>query len=257
MRITLLQQDIVWGNPQTNLCNINEQVKGIEDTDLLILPEMFTTGFAIQPQSVAEPEGGVGLAWMKQTAMTKGYAICGSIAIESRHKYFNRLYFVLPSGKVLYYDKRHLFTYGGEKEAFTEGNRRVIISYQGVRILLQTCYDLRFPVWSRNRNDYDMIVYVANWPAGRISAWSTLLRARAIENQCFVAGVNRVGVGNGLHYSGSSALIDFQGEALGIGQDNKECLISGVINMKRLQAFRKEFPVLSDSDDFLLMQAHP
>ena len=185
-------------------------------------------------------------------ATTLNAAIAGSLAIEEGGRYYNRFYFVKPDGEVVTYNKRHLFTFGGEDKTFTKGEERVIVSYQGIRFLLQICYDLRFPVWSRNTGDYDVILYVANWPTPRVEAWKALLRARAIENQCYVAGVNRVGNDPSCEYCGGSAIIDPYGRTMAACEDNQECSVSAEIDMQQLEEFRLRFPVLNDEDQFEL-----
>ena len=195
MRTVILQTDIVWGDAEANRRNLTELIGSYEGVDLFVLPEMFVTGFGFPPQQVAEPEvGGPTLEWMRRMAQEGNCAVAGSVAVRTASDTFrNRFYFVFPDGNVEYYDKRHLFAFGGEHLEYAPGDRRVIVTYKGFRILLQVCYDLRFPVWMRNRNDYDMMLFVANWPVGRRAVWDVLLQARAIENQCYVLGVNRVG----------------------------------------------------------------
>ncbi len=246
MIITVVQMDITWADPADNRMRIEEMISS-QTGDLFILPEMFSTGFATQPEGIAEEDGST-LAWMKEMAAHKQAAIVGSIAVKEGAHYFNRMYFVKPDGEVTTYDKRHLFSYGHEDQFFTPGIQRTIVEYQGVRILLEICYDLRFPVWSRNRKDYDMIIYVANWPTSRMSVWNTLLRARAIENQCFVAGVNRVGHDPVCDYSGGSMLIDAYGKVVADCGTEQPCCKCAEIDMERLLAFRKKFPVLDDAD---------
>ena len=185
---------------------------------------------------------------MKAKAAAINAAIAGSIAINENGKYYNRFYFVKPDGSVSYYDKKHLFTYGGEHHRFTAGSERRVVEFRGVRILLEICYDLRFPVWSRNRGDYDMILYVASWPSSRVVAWSALLVARAIENQCYVAGVNRVGNDPACEYNGGSAIINPYGERIACCATGEECEVSATIDMEALEAFRCKFPVLNDRD---------
>lgn len=209
---------------------------------------MFSTGFCTNPEGIAEPAEGFTLQWMKKKASEINAAIAGSIAVKENNRYYNRLYFVKPNGNVTFYNKKHLFSYGGEDKNFTAGDKRVIVEYNGVRILLEICYDLRFPVWARNKGDYDMIIYVANWPVARIHAWSSLLVARAIENQCYVAGVNRVGNDPECEYSGSSAIISPYGKCVVSCTANCECTASAIINMDDLKAFRSKFPVLDDAD---------
>ena len=246
MTIAIVQTDIRWADPAVNRQCIEELIKG-QSADLFVLPEMFSTGFATNPVGIAE-EDNSSLSWMKAMASQHHAAFAGSIAVKEGERYYNRFYFVKPDGSVSTYDKRHLFTYGHEDQYFTAGSQRTIVEYQGVRILLEVCYDLRFPVWSRNRKDYDMIIYVANWPTSRMGVWNTLLRARAIENQCFVAGVNRVGTDPVCDYSGGSMVIDAYGKVIAdCGTDNPGCA-TVTLDMERLYAFRKKFPVLDDAD---------
>ena len=252
MKIAIIQTNINWGNPAANVKKANEMIDRQGPADLYVLPEMFSTGFCTVPKGIAEPVGCETLQWMKQKAAEKNCAIAGSIATEEEGRFCNRFYFVHPDGKVEWYDKKHLFTYGGEDKYFTAGKNRVIVTYKGVRILLQVCYDLRFPVWARNRKDYDMILYVASWPTSRVAAWKTLLKARAIENQCYVAGVNRVGEDPNCSYSGGSAVIDPYGVPMAACQDGVEMAVEAEIDMEKLEAFREKFPVLNDADAFTL-----
>ncbi len=248
MKITIVQTDIVWGDPATNRERIMQQIEGHEG-DLFILPEMFSTGFATEPEGIAEEQGET-LHWMRQMAAERQASFAGSIAVKEGERYYNRFYFVKPDGDVSTYDKRHLFTYGHENRYYTAGTGRTIVEYHGVRFLLEVCYDLRFPVWSRNRNDYDMILYVANWPTSRMMVWNTLLKARAIENQCFVAGVNRVGHDPVCDYSGGSMVIDAYGKVIADCGTNTPCCRTVTLDTDRLLTFRKKFPVLNDADDF-------
>ena len=248
MKVIILQSDIEWANPVANVQNINRMIDAAGVADLYVLPEMFSTGFCTEPEGVAEPMDSATLRWMQQKAAVTGAAIAGSIAVYEDGKYYNRFYFVKPDGQVNHYDKHHLFTYGGEHNHFTAGGERVVVEHCGVRILLEVCYDLRFPVWSRNRGDYDMILYVASWPESRVAAWSALLVARAIENQCYVAGVNRVGSDPKCNYCGGSAIIDPYGNALAVCTMGEECAASAEVNMEALRAFREKFPVLNDAD---------
>ena len=248
MKVYILQTDIVWDEPQTNVKNAEDMIDSCPDGDLFILPEMFSTGFCTEPEGIAEAEDCETVRWMKRKAAERRCAIAGSVAIEKDGKYCNRFHFVEPDGTVTTYDKRHLFTYGGEHKRFTRGENRVIVEYMGVRILLQICYDLRFPVFARNKGDYDMAIYVANWPIGRVDVWKLLLRARAIENQCFVAGVNRVGKDPYCEYSGGSAIVDSYGKTLAECKDGVVGIACAELNMKKLEAFRKKFPVLEDGD---------
>lgn len=252
MKIVILQTDIYWANPKKNLECAEEMLKKYAEVDLFVLPEMFSTGFCTQPQGIAEPVESESLVWMKRVAAERNCAIAGSVAIEDGGKFFNRFYFVHPDGLVQSYDKKHLFTYGGEHKQFTPGTERVIVSYKGVRFLMQICYDLRFPVWSRNRGDYDVALYVASWPVPRIEAWKALLRARAIENQCYVVAVNRVGEDPNCSYCGGSEVINPYGKTIAVCEDYKVCGAEAVIDMDVLEDFRKKFPVLNDADDFCL-----
>lgn len=251
MNITILQTDILWAQPEANRQRISQLIEHLGPTDLIVLPEMFSTGFATQPEGIAEGDGG-SLRWMAAMAASTQAAVAGSIAIREGERYYNRFYFVKPDGELAFYDKRHLFTYGGEDKAFTPGRDRVVVEWRGVRILLQVCYDLRFPVFSRNHDDYDLVLYVANWPEGRRQAWDLLLRARAIENQCYVLGVNRVGKDPYCEYSGGTAGIDPYGKTLSACADGEEGFAEVVIDMEELQSFRKKFPVLNDADSFTL-----
>ena len=251
MEIVIVQHDITWASPDTNRQHLEEVLARAPQADLFVLAEMWPTGFAAEPKDVAEQDG-ASLEWMKCMARKHDAAIAGSIATEEDGKYYNRLYFVKPDGNVEYYDKHHLFSYAGEDKRYTCGNRRVVVEWRGVRFMLAVCYDLRFPVWSRNRDDYDALLYVASWPSSRIEAWSTLLKARAIENQSYVIGVNRVGKDPNCEYAGASALIDPYGHPIAECDNNKECLAKATLDMEALQAFRKKFPVLRDRDEFKL-----
>ena len=248
MKVTILQRNIEWANPALNVERANEAIDRNAGSDLYVLPEMFSTGFCTQPEGIAEPSNSDTLRWMQRKAAETNAAIAGSVAIEEQGKYYNRFYFVKPDGSVTHYDKKHLFTYGGEHLRFTAGEERVIVEWRGVRILLEVCYDLRFPIWARNRGDYDMILYVASWPTPRVAAWSALLVARAIENQCYVAGVNRVGTDPACEHCGGSVIIDPYGKAMATCADNTECEATAEIDMQALEAFREKFPVLKDAD---------
>lgn len=248
MKISIIQQDIVWKSIHENIQRADAAVDAAPGADLYVLPEMFSTGFCTDPEGIAECPDGESLSWMKSKASQTGAAIAGSIAVCDEGRYYNRFYFVSPDGTVSHYDKKHLFTYGGEHLHFTAGAERVVVEFKGVRILLEVCYDLRFPVWSRNRGDYDMILYVASWPTGRVNAWKSLLVARAIENQCYVAGVNRVGSDPSNEYTGASMVIDPYGHVIASCEDGKQMTASADIDIPALDAFRAKFPVLRDSD---------
>ena len=252
MKVVILQQDIAWADPAENVRRAEAAIDCRPGADLYVLPEMFATGFATHPEGVAEPADSETLRWMVRKAAACRAAVAGSLAVEDDGRYYNRLCFVHPDGRVETYDKRHLFTYSGEDRHYTRGTRRVVVNFRGVRILLQVCYDLRFPVWSRNRGDYDVALYVASWPVGRISAWSALLRARAIENQCYVVGVNRVGRDPVADYSGASVVIDPYGRTIAACEDHHVSAAEAELDLERLAAFRQKFPVLGDGDAFSL-----
>ncbi|MBR5834991.1 MAG: amidohydrolase [Bacteroidales bacterium] len=247
MKISIIQQDIVWADVVENIRKAEAAIDSKPGADLYVLPEMFSTGFCTIPEGVAEEEGET-LRWMTAKAAQVDAAIAGSVAVKEEGRYYNRFYFVKPDGTVTYYDKKHLFTYGGEHERFTAGTERVVVEFRGVRILLEVCYDLRFPIWSRNKGDYDMILYVASWPTVRVNAWKALLVARAIENQCYVAGVNRVGTDPSNEYCGGSMVIDPYGKIIASCEDGEELSAEAEVDMEMLGAFRAKFPVLNDSD---------
>lgn len=252
MRTVILQTDIVWGDAEANRRNLTELIGSYEGVDLFVLPEMFATGFGFPPQQVAEPEvGGPTLEWMRRMAQEGNCAVAGSVAVRTASDTFrNRFYFVFPDGNVEYYDKRHLFAFGGEHLDYAPGDRRVIVTYKDFRILLQVCYDLRFPVWMRNRNDYDMMLFVANWPVGRRAVWDVLLQARAIENQCYVVGVNRVGTDPVATYNGGSVILNAYGKTVAVCEEGAVCGAEAVLELEPLLNFRRRFPVLEDRDGF-------
>lgn len=251
MRVIILQHDIVWASTADNQQHLEAMLLQQPKADLYVLAEMFSTGFATEPEGIAENDCS-SLNWMKRMAARLDAAIAGSVATEENGKFYNRFYFVEPDGKTTHYDKRHLFTYSGEDKHFTQGSERVVVEFRGVRFMLQVCYDLRFPVFSRNKGDYDAIIYVASWPSSRIEVWKTLLRARAIENQSFVIGVNRIGKDVKCEYQGGSAIIDPYGRTLASTLDYKEDTASAELNLDELEAFRRKFPVLNDGDSFEL-----
>lgn len=247
MKISLIQYSLTWADPQDNFAKA-ERLIDKHQADVYVLPEMFATGFCMKPEKIAQPDGGGILEWMRKVAVKKDAAIVGSVAVESHGCYYNRMYFVEPSGKVSHYDKRHLFTYSGEDKKYSRGEERVVVEYKGIRFLLQVCYDLRFPVWARNRGDYDAVIYVASWPESRIAAWDCLLAARAIENQCYVIAVNRVGDDPVCHYPGHSAVFDAYGQGIVALNGGEEAAAVGMIDLEALQVFRRKFPVLDDAD---------
>ena len=255
MKVAICQTNILWKDREANREHFSELIEKISNADICILPEMWSTGFAVMPDGAAEkirdPKNQFScksVMWMKELAVRKDMAIVGSIAVEENGKYYNRLYFVKPDGTCEYYNKHHLFTYGKEDEHYTAGDRRVVVEFRKFRILLQVCYDLRFPTFSRNHKDYDMAIYVASWPQSRQSAWDTLLRARAIENQCYLAGVNRIGIDPNCQYAGGSAIIDPYGETLSAFAQNQQGIAVADLSIESLQAFREKFPVLNDAD---------
>ena len=257
MKITLVQSDIAWGDPVGNRRHLESLLEGVGQTDLILLPEMFSTGFVTKPEGLAETDC-ASLQWMRRMARERGCAVAGSIATQEGDRFYNRFHFVPPEGASFHYDKHHLFTYAGEDKHFTPGRERVVVPWKDMRILLQVCYDLRFPVFSRNRlvpdetgglrPDYDLILYVASWPDSRFAAWETLLCARAIENQCFVAGVNRVGRDPGNSYCGGSALINPQGDCLAACTMGREEVVTAEAGAAGLADFRRRFPFLADAD---------
>lgn len=255
LNITLVQTNLHWENKKANLEMLSKKIDSIkEKTEIIILPEMFNTGFSMKPQILAENMSGETVQWMKKTASEKKAILTGSIIIEEDGRYFNRLIWMLPNGEYGIYDKRHLFAYGDEHTHFSAGSKRLIASVKGWKINLLVCYDLRFPVWARQspgvRPEYDLLIYVANWPERRSTAWKTLLQARAIENQCYVAGVNRVGDdGNEIHYSGESMIIDPLGEVL-YQKANEEDIFTYTLQKDKLKEVREKFPFWKDADEF-------
>jgi predicted amidohydrolase len=254
MKITLIQPDIIWENKLKNLERIREMISASPaDNDIFILPEMFNTGFSMNPGDLSEKPGSITMEWMRDIAKKYCSGICGSYIIACDKHFYNRWIFVSPDNEIWSYDKRHLFSPGGEDQLFTHGKERIVFNFRGLRICPNICYDLRFPVWSRNRNDYDLLINSSNWPESRREVWITLLKARAIENQCCVAGVNRIGIdGTGIKYCGDSMILGPKGEIIAEGKQDEECLISGEISINELSDFRKKFPVLNDGDDFTL-----
>ncbi len=247
VKVTIIQTDIKWDSIGDNIKSADTLLAGAPQSDVYVLPEMWATGFNVKPDD--SMFGDEPLEWMKHTAEKRQCAICGSLAVKTTGgTLHNRLYFVLPDGSYYFYDKHHLFTYGGENKHFTPGNKRVVAEYKGVRFLLLTCYDLRFPVWSRYRDDYDAIILTANWPASRQEVWNILIKARAIENQCYVIGANRTGQDPTCNYIGGSAIIDAKGRAMEQANGTGEQTVTADLNPGMLYEFRKKFPVLNDRD---------
>ena len=251
LNVGLIQSDLSWENIDANLEHLENQLANIAPTvDLVILPEMFSTGFSMEPAKVAEAMKGKTVQWLAEHAKRLGAVLTGSIIIEEEGNYYNRLVWMRPDGSYATYDKRHLFTLAGEHEVYTAGKMPLYVEVKGWKVCPLICYDLRFPVWSRNTVNYDLLIYVANWPEKRNTAWKSLLRARAIENQAYTIGVNRVGRdGNDLDYSGDSSIIDYAG-ALQFQVSNIEGVFTATLSYEKQQAFRKKLQFLADRDQF-------
>jgi len=273
LTITVIQPDLVWEEKKANLQHLEELINGVEEkTEVVILPEMFSTGFSMEPEKLAEKMDGESIGWMKKVAAEKKIILTGSLIIEDPSletrdgKFFNRLIWMLPNGEYAWYDKRHLFAFGDEHSHYSAGNKRLIASVNGWKINLQVCYDLRFPVWARQapplreerglggEAEYDLLIYVANWPERRNIAWKTLLQARAIENQCYVVGVNRVGNdGNKIYHSGDSMIIDPLGEII-YQKSHEEDVFTFKLQKEKLEEVRNKFPFWKDADPFKIIQ---
>jgi omega-amidase len=276
LKITIIQSELHWENKAKNLALFTERIASITDaTDVIVLPEMFTTGFTMNAEPLAESMNGETVSWMKQQAKNKNAAIVGSIIITEKNCYFNRLIWAQPNGEIYHYDKRHLFRMANEHETFSSGNSRLIVEWRGWKICPLVCYDLRFPVWSRNKPithhpsptthysplttqnpspAYDCLIYVANWPEARKEPWCKLLEARAIENQVYVVGVNRIGCdGKDIPYSGNSAVIDPKGYAISNIPTHQNYIQTIELNRQELDDFREKFPVGLDGDDFEIL----
>ena len=263
LSVSLIQSSLFWEDKKRNLAMLEEKILDIpENTNLVILPEMFSTGFSMKPSILAETMDGETIAWMKRMASSKKIILTGSIIIKDNEHYFNRLIWMLPNGTLGFYDKRHLFAFAGEDQHYTPGNKRLITSVNGWKINLQICYDLRFPVWARQQSndestEFDLLIYVANWPEKRNHAWKTLLTARAIENQSYVIGVNRVGEdGNQISHSGDSMLIDPLGNIL-FTKHFEEVVHSFELTKDTLNNTRNSFPFWKDADQFNILQDDP
>jgi len=274
LTFTLIQTHLHWEEKTANLQMLEEKINSIQhSTQIIVLPEMFNTGFSMNPETLAEDMNGPTVEWMKKMAAEKKVIVTGSVMIKENESvqvgetvptlYYNRLIWMLPNGQSGIYDKRHCFAFAGEDEHFTAGTKRLIASVNGWKINLQICYDLRFPVWARQTPpplgevgrgpEYDVLIYVANWPERRIHAWKTLLTARAIENQCYVIGVNRTGDdGNNIHYSGNSMVVDAMGEVL-YEKEHAEDIHTITLSKEKLQDIRNKLPFLKDADDFSIM----
>lgn len=251
MKTALIQASLYWENPKKNRDYFEEKINTInDDIDLIVLPEMFTSGFTMSPEKVAETMQGETIAWVKSLARAKKTAITGSLVVEENSNFYNRMIFVFPSGEIQFYDKKHLFTLAGEDKVYASGTQKTIVDYFGWKICLQVCYDLRFPVFSRNSEDYDLLIYVASWPKIRINAWDALLKARAIENMCYTIGVNRIGAdNNGYQYTGHSQALDFFGNSI-VEPVESESILYAELNKEKMLQARQKLGFLNDRDTF-------
>jgi omega-amidase len=256
LKITTIQTTLFWEDSFANLAHFDTKINSLqEETDVIVMPEMFTTGFTMNPEKNAETQPGVSLEWMLKKAQEKKCVIIGSVSVKEHDKYYNRLYVTKADGTYQYYDKRHLFKMGKEDEHYTAGTKNITVEIKGWKVRPQICYDLRFPVWSRNKNynPYDVLIYVANWPEVRSYPWKQLLIARAIENQCYVIGVNRIGVdGNSFPHSGDSVVLSAKGETLSKTQAHEDKVETTALSYDALHEFRKLFPVLDDADSYTI-----
>ncbi|HLT32639.1 MAG TPA: amidohydrolase [Aquaticitalea sp.] len=252
LKIAIVQSALAWENPEENRINFTNNIITItEDVDIIVLPEMFTTGFTMNATPVAETMSGDTISWMQKIAQQKNAAITGSVVIKEHGGFFNRLLFVHPNGNVQHYDKRHTFTLAGEDKVYAAGSKKLIIHYKGWSICPLVCYDLRFPVWSRNTDNYEVLIYVANWPKVRTNAWDALLKARAIENMSYCIGVNRIGKdGNGHDYIGHSAAYDVLGNRMDSIQENSEAIEIVSLSKTDLETLRGKLNFLRDRDRF-------
>lgn len=264
LTISIIQPDLAWEDKASNLQMLQEKIMALPFTEIVVLPEMFSTGFSMSPERLAETMEGDTVQWMKKMAAAKKIILTGSLIIEEGGAYYNRLIWMLPNGQYGIYDKRHLFAYAAEHQHYASGNKRLIASVKGWKINLMVCYDLRFPVWARQSNhpvnqeeqgtpEYDVLVYVANWPERRSHAWRTLLQARAIENQCYVVGVNRVGDdGNKIHHIGDSMVVDPLGEIM-VKLEKEAGVATITLEKEMLEETRTRLPFLKDGDKFIIM----
>lgn len=252
LRVTLIQTELFWEDKTANLQNFTQILERLPDaTDLIILPEMFNSGFTMHPERVAETEEGDTVTWLKTMAGKFQAAITGSLVIEENNNYYNRLFFVFPDGSFQTYDKKHTFTLAGEHKSYASGEERLLVTYKDWKICPLICYDLRFPVWARNTEEYDVLLYVANWPRPRISAWDALLKARAIENMAYCIGVNRIGEDvNQNMYSGHSAVYDVLGNTLFFSKKEETATVT--LKKEHIDYYRSKLKFLQDRDDFIL-----
>lgn len=253
MKIALIQSSLSWENPTANRNHFEVKINALtEKVDLIVLPEMFSTGFTMNPSAVAETMEGETMEWLKSLTKAKNSAITGSLIIKENDNLYNRLVFVFPSGEIQFYDKRHLFTLAGEDKVYTSGSQKLIVDYLGWKICPLVCYDLRFPVFARNVEDYDLLIYVANWPKARIQAWDILLKARSVENLCYTIGVNRTASdNNNLEYNGHSQAVDFLGN-YALEPQETEGVFMVELNKEQLLETRKKLGFLGDRDSFEL-----
>ena len=251
MKIALIQTSLSWENPIENRSHLSQKINGfLEDVDLIVLPEMFTSGFTMDPKVVAETMEGETVSWLQHMAKAKNCAITGSLIIKENDNYFNRLVFVFPNGAIQTYDKRHLFTLAGEDKVYTAGTEKLIVEYKGFKLCLLICYDLRFPVFSRNVEEYHVLIFVANWPKPRVNAWDILLKARAVENMSYTIGVNRIGKDNNNHeYVGHSQAVDFLGNYI-LQPPEMEGVFIVTLDKNALLETRSKLPFLNDKDKF-------
>lgn len=255
VKIAAIQNDIIWENINENILNFSKLISKVENVDIIVLPEMFTTGFTNNLSAFNKSITQKSIDTFSQICIEKKIAICASLIFNEEGKYYNRFIFIDSDGKIKKYDKRHLFAVGGENKIFTKGDTQEIINYKEIKIFPEICYDLRFPVWSRNTFNYDLIINVANWPLSRRNHWDCLLKARAIENQSYVVAVNRVGIdGNGITYNGGTKIIDYNGEIISEAKDNEIEIIYGELNFEKQNVFRIFMPISNDSDNFVLIK---
>ncbi len=254
LKTTIIQAPLAWENIDANLNYFSDKIKVIDKAELIVLPEMFTTGFSMNAKDLAEPMEGKCMQWLAATASEKQAAICGSFIAKEKENYYNRFIFMRPDGTFEFYDKRHLFSYAQEHLSYTAGEERKIINYKGWRICPQVCYDVRFPVWSRNKQDYDLLIYVANFPQKRSRAWRSLLVARAIENQVYTIGVNRIGTdGKDIEYSGDSLIIDYDGQIVFDAKD-QEIAHTERLDLLRQSNYQDRFQFLADRDQYKILK---
>lgn len=255
LKVTLIQTDLYWEDPVRNRAMFAKKIDALQgETDIIVLPEMFTTGFSMNAVNLAEAMNGPTLIWMQEQSLKTNAVIAGSLIVKENGRFYNRLLWVEGLGTLHYYDKRHTFTLAGEDKVYTAGRHKIVIDYKGWRICPLICYDLRFPVWSRNTENYDLLMYFANWPEKRISAWDTLLKARAIENMSFSIGVNRIGTdGNGHKYIGHSSVYDALGVPMSNVAEEQDIAQTITLHKKELQDHRDHLQFLNDRDDFTLV----